>query len=480
METDMQLKEFIDVFLEFEKKQGMFQVKIHNVRIWQYLRIQALNDLLQEKGFVSWPEALPRAKVQGRQTLEFVWKRYISCNQFLAHKRDILIVSGDRKYKDGDRYYKDQHAHLLDEYLSASHYLLDVEAGEGYKLQRSRNILYRDLEAFQRIKRIQNSGLLASRVEIEKKIIEPIDDYFGLKLEKKLKQKWVNLVNHFINERGNYIKYYKYLLSRISPKIILVVCSYAFDRMILCEVAKKMHIPVVELEHGRINELHHAYNFYDKMHPRSFPDYVFTFGWYERKVTRWPIAKSHIIPTGHPELENYCNVCGKKKNGKKIVLFISSTTPKIAEYANAVAKELDPDKYQIVFQLHSHEYRIWRRTVGKYLRHPNIKVVGGYEHMVYEELAQADWVVGTGSTMLSEAQIFSAKVAILKIELYQFQEFLYKNGAAILVDSPEQLVKEIEEDTFQPNRLVDLFEKNSLQKMQEAINRIIADEAKRV
>ena len=75
--------------------------------------------------------------------------------------------------------------------------------------------------------------------------------------------------------------------------------------------------------------------------------------------------------------------------------------------------------------------------------------------------------------VLSEAQMFDVKVAILKLDMYRVAKFLYQNGYAILVDSPEQLIKEIEEDTFQPNREVSLFEKNSLKKMQESIDMII-------
>ena len=55
-----------------------------------------------------------------------------------------------------------------------------------------------------------------------------------------------------------------------------------------------------------------------------------------------------------------------------------------------------------------------------------------------------DWVVGNYSTVLIEAQMFDVKVAILKFDFYKVVSFLYQNGYAILVDSPEQLIKEIE------------------------------------
>ena len=263
------------------------------------------------------------------------------------------------------------------------------------------------------------------------------------------------------------------MLKKIRPKIILIAYAYGYDRMILCEVAHKLQIPVVELQHGAIGPNTVAYNFYKRMQLNSFPDYIFTFGQYEKERTRFPISKSHIIPTGYPELENICKRYKKKKRNKKNILFISQTLIEFAKFANSVAQEIDADKYQIIFQLHPFEYSSWKSTIGKYLTHPNIKVVGSYNHTVYESLAQADWVVGNHSTVLSEAQMFGVKVAILKTGLYQVASFLYQNGYAILVDSPEQLIKEVEEATFRPNKEVSLFEKDSLKKMQKSVNKII-------
>lgn len=481
METNMQLDEFMDRFLKFEEIHKMFRIKINHVNVWQYFRIAAYGDLLVALGLDSSVAVAHRTNVRDDgYALEFFWKRYVSCNQFLTQHRDVLIVSGDRKYKDGSRYYKDQHANMLDRHLLLSHYLLDVETAEGYKLQKSRNVLYCDIEAFRRLKGISCLGGTASKSEILEKIIAPMEACFEIKIAEGMRKRWIDIINEYIATRNLYINYYKYMLRRITPKIVLMVNGYATDRMFLCEVAHQMRIPVVELQHGLINNLHIAYNFYEGLHLKSFPDYVFTFGKYEKEVVKWPIQRSHVIPVGHPELENYCEACEKKENKKKMILFISQATEEIAKFAGAVAEKLSADRYRIVFQLHSHEYHNWKRTTGKYLRHPNIRVVGSYAHMPYEELPQADWVVGCASTMLSEAQMFEAKVAILKIDQYEVMEFLYKSGSAVLVESPEQLIREIEEDTFRPSRREDLFEKNGVENMRKAIDMIIAHEEKRV
>lgn len=475
MKTNLKLDEFINNFLKFEEIFKMFEVKINNVSIWHYLRSIIYNALIEMEGY----QATVCKNIQNKKSnnsLDYLWKKYISCNQFLAHKREILIISHGRKYKDNSKYYKCPYTYLLDQYLSNSHYILDGRTPDGnYELQRSHNILYYDIEKFNKIKHIQISKEPISKLEIDSKVINPIETYFERNIGLEVKKKWANDIYGFINTRGYYIYYYRYMLNKIKPKIILIAYAYGFDRMVLCEVAHKMHIPVVELQHGTISPEAVEYNFYKKMHLKSFPDYIFTFGQYEKKSIQFPIPKSHIIPTGYPVLENtykkYKKI--KEKKSKINILFISQTMIEIAKFANVVAQKLDVDKYQIIFQLHPFEYSCWKSTIGKYLIHPNIKVIGSYNHMVYESLKHADWVVGNYSTVLSEAQMFNVKVAVLKLDMYRAARFLYQNGYAILVESPEQLIKEIEEDTFQPNKKISLFEKNSLHKMQVNINKII-------
>lgn len=473
----MKPNEFIDFFLEFERKNRMFSVKINNVHIWHFIRFSIYYNLLREFGTA---DAL--LNVSQNMQSQITWKDLIReklvCNQFFAHRREVLIISNGRKYRDG-KYYKCIYTSLLDGFLENSHYVLDPKSTENkFVRQKSHNILYFDVESYKRKKKNHIANENISKSEMNKLIIEKIEKYFNISLELKYKKELFNMMTGLINNRKYLISYYNYMLNKIQPKVILIVCYYSFDNMVLCEVAKKREIPVVELQHGAIGYTAIQYNFYKKMNLSWFPDYFFSFGTFVKNKARFPIEDSRIIPVGYPELERNSTFYGRSKGTKKIILFISEGDQEIIKYVNLAAQKLDTEKYQIVFQLHPKEYFNWKENIGKYLWMSNIEVIGNFEHTIHESLGRADWVIGNYSTVLYEAQMFDVKVVVLKYGLYTIVEELYKYGCALLVDSPEQLVSEIEMDNFSPNKDISIFERNSLHNMQININRIIKEHYK--
>lgn len=470
----MNVEEFIQSFLEFECKNKMFSVKIRDVYIWHYIRVSVYYDLVRICGFAKVVLRESRKNDLVKTTWKNILDRYIIHNQFWAKQRDVLVIPHSRKYKDDEQYYKCIYTHLLDERLINSHYVLDTKSMENvYAVQKSHNILYCDLNLFNKIKRIKHPYEVITDAEINSKIVEVIEKYFDINVDGEAKGKWRYLINHYYNSRKDWISYYDYMLRKIKPKVIVMVVSYMFERMVLCEVAKRHKVPVVELQHGVISKDTIQYNFYQKMELPNFPDYIFSFGQFVKNDIRFPIESERIIPVGFPELERNSCLYQKNKTSKKVILFISeSGVVEIAQYANTVVQKLNMEKYRVIFQLHPKEYYNWELTLGEYLKHSDIEIAGSFEHTIHETLAQADWVIGNYSTVLYEAQMFDAKTAVLKFGLYRNVEYLYENGYALLINSPEELVKAIEEDTFEPNKSP-LFERNSLEKMQENIDRIL-------
>ena len=82
-------------------------------------------------------------------------------------------------------------------------------------------------------------------------------------------------------------------------------------------------------------------------------------------------------------------------------------------------------------------------------------------------------MAGMYSTVLIEATMFDVKIAVLNSSLSINMKELYKNGYAILADSPQRLIEEIMKDKFRKNLDIHIFEPGSINNMLKNIDRII-------
>jgi hypothetical protein len=475
----MDVEQIIDSFLQFEYEYKMFSIEIAGIRIWHFIRFQIFYDLVKmfEIDTPFEPKGVKRNKF--KRTFRDFFREKIVFNQFLAKKKDILILPNGRKFKDGDGYYRCIYTDLLDKSILQPHYLLDGRSAEGiYAKQRSKNVIYMDYDMFKRITRKEYIYKSIKKYEIEKNIFLPIEKYYNMRFNTELKRKWLKRINEITCEKRFFDDYYNYMLHRIKPKVIILTCYYNIQMMYLCEVAKKKRIPVIELQHGAIGRLHIAYNFHEKMKLPGFPDYIFTYGELDKVKPRFPIEDKRIIPVGFPELESNCNKYKKYRSfykARKTILFVSQGLPEIAKYAEAMADILDSKKYRIIFKLHPKEFGEGKNIYGKRLIHSNIEVYEGYDKTIYEFLAKADWVVGCYSTVLYEATAFGIKIAVIKASRYKSMEDIYKNGYGILVDSEQKLAQEIMEDTFMVNPDISIFKKNAIENILNGISKVMKE-----
>ena len=478
----MDREQYINSFLSFEDEHNMFQVTMGGVAGWHLFRANICEDLANVLGV--WKSlSLQSANIADvKKTWRDILRENIVCNQFFAHKRDVLILPKENKYQDDDGYFRCIFTDGLDRAMTRTHYLLAGKSfGKAYVKQRSKNLLYLKPDLFEILNKIMHNYQVISKSELENKLIKPIEESFQITIPISYKQKWLNHYNAILASRKKYIYYFNYILNKIKPKVILLVCYFSFDTMILCEVAKKRNIPVIELQHGIIDRLEAPYNFLRKRQLIYFPDYFFAFGQLVKQNIRFPIDDKCIIPVGYPELESkykkYRKV-KKKPKRKKQILFISQGVVEIVQYAETVANILDDQKYSIIIKLHPSEYGNWEKKYKNYLYNTRIKFVGDTNKTIHSYLAEADWVVGSCSTSLWEATMFDAKIAVIKEFDYLIAKELYQNGHAILVDSPQNLAEEIISDTFKANSTNPFFEKNSINNMLKWIDKIIEENNK--
>ncbi len=90
-------------------------------------------------------------------------------------------------------------------------------------------------------------------------------------------------------------------------KGVFLVVSYTKEGIIIA--CKRNNIPVVELQHGVINEAHYAYNINKRYSDIFFPDYILTYGESEKKVFESNnnnfIKKENVFVVGNYLIDYY-------------------------------------------------------------------------------------------------------------------------------------------------------------------------------
>ena len=91
---------------------------------------------------------------------------------------------------------------------------------------------------------------------------------------------------------------FRFIFQYMKPKAIFIVCHYNYFGAI--KAAKELGITIIEVQHGRIDREHPAYNFGIKTSKSLFPDYLFAYG--KKDVANFSnsylIDQKNVIPIG--------------------------------------------------------------------------------------------------------------------------------------------------------------------------------------
>tara|TARA_R110002033_G_scaffold169897_3_gene211449 strand:+ start:247429 stop:248811 length:1383 start_codon:yes stop_codon:yes gene_type:complete len=123
---------------------------------------------------------------------------------------------------------------------------------------------------------------------------------------------------------GQYL-FYKTILKFHKPDIVFLV--YAASSMGMVKALKEKKIPVVELQHGIINEKHLAYNIFKNFGKCLYPDYLLTYGETELDFfhnKNYFISPKNVFPVGYYFLEKnkeLKKIKNEYSSYKKIIVF---------------------------------------------------------------------------------------------------------------------------------------------------------------
>jgi len=476
----------IDKFLEFEHKNKLFEQKVDGVRFWHYLRFTLYNEIVDQK------EKTGRAHVEFKhlsiaiKAVRFFNMIYgaIFRNPFwLLRKKDILVMNHARRGKVGNYYEALYTDRLLQSIPYSYTFLENPYQGHHLKPVKTKHLRYKDYidVAQELVKNVYYKPFRRHLISEDEAlsfsvVLKNLEADFQVKLPVVV---WQTKIQNIIWNYRVHKRYFKKIIKRVKPKIILEVVSYSVNRGVMNELAFELGIPTVELQHGTMGEGHLAYNFLEKFDLPSFPKYVFLFGEFWKETTRFPISNENIFVTGSPYFEERLAKYVAKKvdvNKKKTILFVSQGTIgfELSRTAVDLANKVDLSVYKIVYKLHPGEYDGWEISYPD-LASANLEVIDSNYPEMYDLFKTADYLIGVYSTAIFEALPFCNQVFIVKLFGYQRMSQLYDNGFADLIADASEIIDLLNRkyDATSNDNFEYFWEKNSLENMSKAITKLM-------
>lgn len=205
-----------------------------------------------------------------------------------------------------------------------------------------------------------------------------------------------------------YEKYYRRLLKKTHPKAIILQSHYSTVFYPLYKVAKEFSIPVIELQHGLINN-HSAYYYLDISDKgKDLPDYLFTYGSFWETEIQLPIEMKPIT-VGNPFLEAMKEKYKNEVRDEKAIVFYSDqfdmSGKELEKIAVSLCKKCMDKGYKVYFKFHPLEKAVWKDQYKLLQNCKGMQMVES-DMNVYRLFAMAKHHVFVMSTTMFEALNF--------------------------------------------------------------------------
>ena len=448
----MEYIEAINKFRDIEDKYDVMSIKYKGVSIWPFLRIYLFDSI-----------ATHNAVEYSSSILLIVLKSLFQFNplKFFKHYKIWDYAASITRKRIGDKY-----EHHVSGYLHKSGYpVLTVEfpspGARGIKreeipeknivsaswsllLTAFIDILYRPLS-----RKIKNEDLL------KKIIIElGVDFNYKMRLRRLCAQKKAKDIILAIGHK---------------PKLVILECYYTNMGNIWS--FHNHGIPVIELQHGVVNNKHYAYNckFHsEELYPDEFCVYgIEEYDYFTHKETPF---SNVVTQTGVYILESSDNYFRNdlfekfRKEYNKIIVVAGETVieDKLSAFIDEAAKMLP----------HCFFVYIPRRKSDLHFESHNVKFVFGVN--IYEYLKWCDVHVTHASTTGLEAHYFRKPVIYCDFEGVAFEYYgkvINEKNGAFYVHTLEEFVDKIEKIDNRSYEYRELFAHNSEKRLAEVLER---------
>lgn len=431
-------------FLDLEIEHDLFMIRPEGVPVWERIREAILREVLKELNLYA----------QAHESIDVNWKSYLkatslwlknglSDNPFFEHECDILFHGHSRRKLLEDGYWWDIYCDPIHNVLNLDS--LHVESPRNFNHKqpaKTDNLQYLDFLKYTAAFNRKLGTNEASLDTITKKKITQFEN--GLKKVFDIEVDVKSLVKYDLNKYLSEKPLYDLFLSRVNPKVAIVVPGYGGTETFLKSCAEA-NITTIELQHGQISSSHLGYSYPSPRTKEYFPDYLFTWGEFWSEGVEFPVPEHRVVPIGYPYLSKRRNKHSHVES-EEMVLFISQGT--IGEYLSKFAVEVSEDEridHEVVYKLHPGEYNRWQKAYP-WLIDANIRIIDSSTPPLYELFARAEVQIGVGSTAIYEGLAFDLDTFIYEAPGRESLQPLIDDAVANAISTVDELIPALQTD----------------------------------
>lgn len=484
----MNLNELNQKFLDIEYKERLFDMTLDGVPIWQHMRYYVYRDLCQTiLGIPKFDETDRLCKIK-RKSPAYILKQKLNRNvmydkkenPFLFQKRDALVLLYPSRIRQKG-YDVEMYVDDYIEQFDISYYALEwgfTETDKRAKRPQTKHLRYVTEELIISIF-TSRAGCNYKKLNLMfwQRFIMPFEKGLGVILSMEdrrfiLKRLYVNM-----DRRDSYLRYYKFILSQIQPKLVFYYNYTEYTSRFLVECANQMGIRTVEIQHGILYPMITYINI-EMCRPDAVPYAYFAYG---RVAEKQNIKLCRVFSVGRPKFEAMAHNCIEYhlKTSKVKVLLISSCECEFFQLVKTWMKEAK-NSFELSFKLHPLEYQDWEQRYPELLEMPYVNVISDWRHDIYYYIQKADIIIGQYSTTLFEAIAFKKKIIVFSSDQKELPEAVEKavvDGVFFRADNLQELKAQIDSPMLvDKHPCMDYYwEPDSKRKVYEAVKRLMGE-----
>lgn len=409
-------------FLQFENKHNFLNLNYKDINIWFFVRhyyYKVVTCNLLNLNHLGKPPQNPEPS----EASDYIKEKYLDIKSLKPH--DILLIGDPRRVKQNDGFYYDIYTDFLPESLNSySKIIMEDPFWSQFTLRTdshstpaiSKELIYTDpiIKSFYETY-FDEKNIMKEKSELLE-IFKNVSNIFkkNYDLDFSIAEQNSTFMICFLLFTQNI---YCEVIKKINPKLIMFIFHPNPTCMSMLNCAKKLNIPIAEIQHGIIGEFEPIWHkFLNNSHIAELPDYVFALSerLYIDKNMPLNLNSNKVKIVGYPFLEYKKQQLASSKqnlNNKKYILFVSQTNIGLylSEFASKLSELLsDYPEYEIIYKLHPFEIKNKYECLNK----PNIKVINNLDNDIYYYANLCDIQIGVYSTAIYEALKFNITTII--------------------------------------------------------------------